>query len=255
MEICYDAYDPLHTPPTPPKRSNFYSGTGYLVVRPSTGGIVVSHPSAVDLVYLNLPRTHDTEASTAEVEDALATRMLRLGALWWPSWATYAGHRKRLHDEEVMYDFHHPPDTHVGYPSTGGVWVVRFSADVPSVVVVDAYGRSDETRRTFPVTPEGWYRRMEMVLSMDEKCEVIRDFGGVFFESAEECGYVATDLEGGREMFRWFEPLLGRMEDNEYVRSWTTVRREKREDDPDNDGIHHGEETGLVDGRRGCVFS
>ncbi|KAI8290477.1 hypothetical protein K4K60_005303 [Colletotrichum sp. SAR11_57] len=102
MEICYDAYDPSYAPPTPPKRSNIFNGSGYLVVRLSTGGIVVSHPSAVDLVYLGLPRTHDTCISTPAVEDALATRMLRLGAPWWPSWATYITHRKRLDDEGVM---------------------------------------------------------------------------------------------------------------------------------------------------------
>ncbi|EQB49901.1 hypothetical protein CGLO_10722 [Colletotrichum gloeosporioides Cg-14] len=254
MEICYDAFDPSYAPPTPPKRSNIFSGTGYLVVRPSTGGIVVFHPSAVDLVYLNLPRTHDTCTSTSEVEDAIATRMLRLGAPWWPSWSTYTRHQKRLHGG-VTYDFHHPPDTHVGYPSTGGVWVVRFSPDVPSVVVVDSEGRSDEPRRTFPVTPEGWHRRMEMVLSMDEKCGVIRDFDGVFFESVEECGYVATDLEGGRELFGRFEPLLRRMDDDGYAYNWNTARGEKRGDELDSDDIHRDGGNSVGDGRRGCVVS
>ncbi|KAJ0358498.1 hypothetical protein COL154_009124 [Colletotrichum chrysophilum] len=255
MEICYDAYEPSYTPPTPSKRSKIFNGAGYLVVRPSTGGIVVSHPSAVDLVYLNLPRTHDTCTSTPAVEDALATRMLSLGAPWWPSWAAYIFHRKRLDDEGVMYDFHHPPDTHVGYPSTGGVWVLRFSPDIPSVVVVNSEGRSDEPRRTFPLTPEGWHRRMEMVLSMNEKCEVIRDFGGVFFESVEECEYVATDLEGGREMFGRFEPLLRRMEDDGYAYNWNAIQRERRGDDPGSDDIRLGEEISLRDVRRGCVVS
>ncbi|KAL3293724.1 fungal specific transcription factor [Colletotrichum asianum] len=255
MEICYDAYDPTYTPPTPPKRSNIFSGAGYLVVRPSTGGIVVCHPSAVDLLYLNLPRTHDTCTSTPAVEDALATRMLSLGAPWWPSWATYTRRRKRLDDDGVMYDFHHPPDTHVGYPSTGGVWVVRFSPDVPSVAVVDSEGRSDEPRRTFPLTPEGWHRRIEMVLSMDEKCEVIRDFGGVCFESVEECEYIATGLEGGREMFGRFEPLLRRMEDDGCAYNWSTAQGEKRDDELESDDIHRDGETSVGDGRRGCVVS
>lgn len=92
--------------------------------------------------------------------------------------------------------------------------------------------------------------------TLDEKCEVIRDFGGVFFERVEECEYIVTDLEGGRrELFGRFEPLLRRMEDDGYAYNWNSVWRERRDDKLDGEHTHGDEESGSVDGRRRCVVS
>ncbi|KAJ0333878.1 hypothetical protein COL922a_010325 [Colletotrichum nupharicola] len=160
-------------------------------------------PSAVDLAYLELPRTHDTTRSTPDVEDDLAVRMLGLGATWWPNWVTYSRHKARI-DDDVIYDFHFPPKTYVGYPSTGGVWVMQFSPDQNWFDSLGQYGK----QRMWPEMPLDFHVRMGMVLSMDEKCEAIRDFGGVFWEKVAECGLVAKDLDEGREKWRGFEGHL-----------------------------------------------
>ncbi|KAJ0302385.1 hypothetical protein Brms1b_012045 [Colletotrichum noveboracense] len=154
-------WNPAYVPPILPKRSSFFSsGSGYLVTHPSTGGIVMMSPSAVDLAYLELPRTHDTTRSTPDVEDDLAVRMLGLGATWWPNWVTYSRHKARI-DDDVIYDFHFPPKTYVGYPSTGGVWVMQFSPDQNWFDSLGQYGK----QRTWPEMPLDFHVRMGMVLN------------------------------------------------------------------------------------------
>jgi hypothetical protein len=58
----------------------------------SSGGIVLSYFSAVELAHLNLSRTKPTSRSSDPVEDDLALRMLCLDAHWWPSWDLYTLH-------------------------------------------------------------------------------------------------------------------------------------------------------------------
>ncbi|KAK6200846.1 hypothetical protein LQW54_009429 [Pestalotiopsis sp. IQ-011] len=80
-------------------RSNIFGADGYLVAYPLIGGLVfLNNPLAVDLQYLGLPNTHDTARSPDE-DDELATRMVQLGAQWWPDWDVYLGHSSRIDDD------------------------------------------------------------------------------------------------------------------------------------------------------------
>ncbi|KAL0942011.1 uncharacterized protein CTRU02_204774 [Colletotrichum truncatum] len=244
--------------PTPPKRSNIFSGgAGFLVARPSIGGLVVSaKPSAIDLAHLGLPRTHDTQRPAAPAtDDDLATRMLRLGATWWPDWDTYARHLSRIQVDDVIYDFHFPPQTHVGYPSTGGVWVVKLSRDE---LWFDGFGRRDERTRTWPRKPKEWDLRMGMALDMDEKCSVIKLFGGTFYEDLEGCaGEVARSLKEGREMFGQYEELLRTMDDGEYVKKWLagSQKREHHSDSEDEYFWDDGAGNNRNGHGKGCLVS
>ncbi|KAH0426241.1 hypothetical protein CcaCcLH18_10470 [Colletotrichum camelliae] len=214
LEICDDIADPQYQHPPHPMRSNIFTGgPGHLVSHPSLGGIVISTPSSIDLQHLNLPRTHDTKFSSfsKSEEDDLAQRMLRLGAHWWPSWATYARHQERL-DNGTVYDFHMPPDVYVGYPSSGGVWVARYVPDRD-------HFRHGQTF-SLPQRPTEWNRVMHRVLTMDEKCEALKAFGATFYPRVEDCVDLPKSVEEGREKFQRYEKSLEDMDDDDYRSQW-----------------------------------
>ncbi|EON66291.1 hypothetical protein W97_05684 [Coniosporium apollinis CBS 100218] len=189
--------------------------SGEVTAYPSSGGIVLGHFSAVELAHLNLSRTKPANRSSDPAEeDDLALRMLRLGAHWWPSWGLYARHKKRIIDG-IPYDFHFPPVVNVGYPSSGkGVWVFKFSADKRT------WDEEDERKPYLEREPDDWAGRIRMVLTMDERCEVLKDFGATFYEKVEDCVDIAKTLQEGVDKGKRYEELLKRMEDLKYVDRW-----------------------------------
>lgn len=208
IDICRVPSFPWYEAPEPPLRSNFFNGgAGFLVTYPSLGGLVMSSPSPVDLQHLNIPRTHDTKRSSDQAqEDDLATRMLRLGANWWPDWDTYVRHRECL-DSSLYYDF--PPDVSVGYPSDGvGAWVAKFPAGIGRARGRGLGGRiRGDDGRDEPARRARWDERMRMVLSMDEKCEAMEDLGAVFYRRIELCPDVSKTVEEAKEKYRRYEDL------------------------------------------------
>ncbi|KAF9881518.1 hypothetical protein CkaCkLH20_00664 [Colletotrichum karsti] len=213
VEICEPVDNPHYAEPSHPLRSNIFNGgRGYLVAYPSIGGRVILTPTPVDLQYLDLPRTHDTERSLSSVEeDDLALRMLRLGAHWWPTWSIYARHRESLNNGTV-YDFHFPPDVVGGYPSSGGAWVAKYTPE--------RIQRFNERNFSLPMRPFEWDRVMRQVLTMDEKCAALKDFGARFYEDVRECEDIPKSLEEGRQQFQRYERHLEKMDDVEYQRRW-----------------------------------
>lgn len=172
----------LHRIPNACRRSNVFSGDGYVVAYPSTGGLVfLKDPSAVDLKYLELPNTHDAARSTTsdEAEDELALRMVQIGAQWWPDWDLYFRHSHAISETQVFYDYHFPSQVEVAFPSTGGVWVANFTQDSPRF----QHEHESPCKSWLPYAPDMWRRRLKYALSMDDKSKLIKETKSTFHGS------------------------------------------------------------------------
>ncbi|RYP58161.1 hypothetical protein DL770_010503 [Monosporascus sp. CRB-9-2] len=183
---------------------------------PSIGGIVLGHFTAVQLKQLNLSNL-DTAVRSRDPadEDNLALAMMRQGAHWWPSLSFYSHHYERLSGMSMPYDFHFPPCINVGYPSSGkGVWVFKFSEDV---VGWDDEGRS---KPYLDRIPPDWYGTINLALTADERCEILKRHGATFYDDVEDCNDIPKTLEEGYQRGKRYEELLKRMEDDEYLDRW-----------------------------------
>lgn len=187
------------------------------VAYPSAGGIVLGFFSAVELIYLNISRTETTKRSTDPAEeDDLATRMLKLGAYWWPSWEVYARHQAQINDN-ITYDYLFPPVLNVGYPqmsSGGGVWVLKFSADQQT------WDPEDMRKPYLERMPEDWPGSMDLVMTMDERCAVLKRFGATFYEKVEDCPDIAQSLPEAIQRGMRYAELLSKMNDVHYMCRW-----------------------------------
>ena len=145
------------------KRSEFGRGGCVVYGWPSSGGMLVKEPAdIVDLEFLGLDRFKASPRSQNVVEeDAFCERMRKLGAKWWESEGDYfnvlVGERERspLEASELVF----------GWPTTGGVWVLRF-----------------EDRQKRPKD----FGRLHMALNMDERCGIIEEYGGTFYPEPED---------------------------------------------------------------------
>lgn len=143
----------------------------------------------------------------AHEEDVLALRMVQLGAHWWPSRELYSRHRR----EDVPYVHHYPPDVNVCYPESGGLLVMRTWA-----------GKSPYLDGLPVVAPEksdDW-SRLTLCTNMEERCDVLREFGAVYYKSVKDCPDVPGSLEEGVAQGREYERLVKLMEDRDYVTEW-----------------------------------
>ncbi|KAI1385434.1 uncharacterized protein F4822DRAFT_413020 [Hypoxylon trugodes] len=130
---------------------------------PSYGGIYARHCTAVELDFLGLDRFHIAMRSLdQEEEDAHCNNMRRLGATWWESEDAY---RRNAMDPDKSND----PVTFVGWPPGGGVWVLRTTHD-------------DATARGIG--------RINNCHTMEERCRLIREMGGSFYENPREGLYL-----------------------------------------------------------------
>jgi hypothetical protein len=112
-------------------------------------------------------------------------------------------------DELVVYDFHFPPKLKVGFPSTGGVWIAKFTHDER------VFDPTDKRKPYLDRQPDD-FRRIEMALTMDERCEVLQGFGATFYKRVEDCDDIPKSLGEGLERGKRFEELLKQMDDAEY---------------------------------------
>ncbi|KAL9620540.1 MAG: hypothetical protein Q9160_004901 [Pyrenula sp. 1 TL-2023] len=196
-------------------RTEFLPNACKTIAYPSSGGIVLGHFTAIEVEYLNLSRLEPAKRSSDPAEeDDLALRMLHLGAHWWPSWSVFAYHSARI-AEGIPYDFHFPPNVQVGYPSSGeGLWVFKFSADEQT------WEEEDERKPYLARKPDDWNARIMMALTMDERCEVLKQFNATFYEKIEDCKDIPNSLEDGIQGGKGYEQLLKKMEDRIYVDEW-----------------------------------
>jgi hypothetical protein len=199
----------LSTPPTPPGRRiiacgpNVYRPTQRTVIDtetirvygwPSHGGVIIlSGASRADFDYLgwdilDLPRKRDWDQLA---EDEHCQKLLLLGATWYDSEARYkllaaaaVNHRptsERFENKEV------PAVTtkeglcvRVGWPSTGGLWVVEWDDPSFEELCDDSIGIFGGARYSDKGGLVGLAR------DMDERCEIIERIGGKFYACLED---------------------------------------------------------------------
>jgi len=198
------------------QRTEFFPQYCQVKAYPSMGGVVLGFFTAVQVKELGLsnmvptPRSHnDTE------EDNLALSMMRQGAHWWPTWDLYQRHYDCLTDKLVPYDFHFPPRINVGYPSSGsGVWVFKFSED--RMMLND----EEPIKPSLEYMPDDWYGRINMAVTADERCDVLKSFGARFYEEVKECDDIPNTVEEGRLRGERYALLLRKMEDDDYLDRW-----------------------------------
>jgi hypothetical protein len=124
----------------------------------------------VELLHLNLDRFKEANRSPDPAdEDEFCKRLRNLGAVWWPSEGDKVaalGERYLLKEEIVVQ---------TGWPSSGnGVWVLKYDA-------------------------KKWKERFEamllqLALNMDERCQIIKELGGSFFEDPGACEDLRFDM-------------------------------------------------------------
>ncbi|KAI0122404.1 hypothetical protein F4814DRAFT_208435 [Daldinia grandis] len=144
----------------PQFRTQFGVGPGAAVRGyPSYGGIYVLHCTAVELDFLNLDRFHIAMRSLDQTdEDTHCGNMRKLGATWWESEDAY---RRNF----MSPDRYNQPVVYVGWPASGGVWVLRTTHG-------DASSRG--------------IGRINNTYNMEERCRLIRQLGGSYYEHPED---------------------------------------------------------------------
>ncbi|KAM3074476.1 hypothetical protein ACMFMF_006485 [Clarireedia jacksonii] len=125
----------------------------------STGGVLVKEANILDMKFLSLDRLHPAERSDDAVEeDEFCGLMRKLGATWWNSrqeWAeAQIGLVELTEIQKRVLVF--------GWPTDGvGVWVLRYKSE-----------------REVPND----FGRINLVITMDEKIEVMKEYGALFYE-------------------------------------------------------------------------
>jgi hypothetical protein len=151
----------------------------------------------------------NTQASyDAKEEDILALRMMQIGGRWWPNEQLFDRHR----NADVAYGHHFPPNLDVGCPSCSeGLLILRTWAGNSQYL--------EGLPGVAPERPDEW-SRITLCVNMEERCEVLREFGAVFYNSVKECLDIPESLEEGVAQGKEYERLLKLMEDRDYVDRW-----------------------------------
>ena len=139
---------------------------------PSTGGVLIKGVCAVELLHLNLDKFKKANRSSDPTEeDEFCKRLRSLGARWWPS--------ERHHVDMMMAGKGYPEKeikvVQTGWPSSGnGVWVLKYNAkDLNARLRVQL---------------------LRLASNMDERCQVIKELGGSFFEDPGACEDLRFDI-------------------------------------------------------------
>lgn len=147
------------------ERTKFGTGPGGCVVYgyPSTGGVLVKEADLLDMLFLSLSRSHESQRSpSVDEEDRFCNLMRRTGAKWWSSredrLEVRLGAREMTEEEEKVLVF--------GWPTDGvGVWVLRYESD-----------------RQLPKD----FGRMSLAVNMEEKIQMMREYGATFVEDVTQ---------------------------------------------------------------------
>ncbi|KAI0098548.1 hypothetical protein GGR51DRAFT_538162 [Nemania sp. FL0031] len=139
------------------------------------GGVWIKELTPVEMSFLAIDRFQDTPRALEQAdEDAFCARLRMHGASFWtlpPQWPEHVIWCEAVDDcveptKKVSLE--------VGFPASGGMWMLD--------------------------TSQGWdglYPRslgLRNALTMDERCEVIRDLGGRFCEDIQVCPEMAALL-------------------------------------------------------------
>ncbi|GIJ98257.1 hypothetical protein Aspvir_000373 [Aspergillus viridinutans] len=143
-------------------RTSFGAGPGTSVYGwPSKGGLyVLQSYDGVELGFLQLDRFNSTIRSQDPAEeDAHCANMRKLGAPWFESEEAFilsALQHSRPH-KQVLF---------AGWPSTGGVWVLK---------------------TTYAEASSRGLGGIKNALNMEERCQAIERLGGSFYADPKDC--------------------------------------------------------------------
>ncbi|KAL8842263.1 MAG: hypothetical protein Q9170_000589 [Blastenia crenularia] len=154
---------------------------------PTYGGIVLGTVRGVELEWLGLSRSEPSLRSLdPQEEDEFCYQMLRLGGQWFKSEA-FRDNRESRASGGYPYDENFPPKLQVGYPGSGGVWVLKqlHSEELP-----------DE------------FAKVEMAFTMDERCVALEAVGAKFYANISDCTDIPASLEDGITIGKYWEAML-----------------------------------------------
>jgi hypothetical protein len=182
--------DPDHFPDMKPDTSvRTQFGTVNCLVRgyPSSGGIVQGAFTGAELEWLGLSRSQpSSRSSDPHAEDEFSFQMLRLGAQWWRSECFYDQRSSQI-SGGYPWPENHPPTLDVGYPSTGGVWVLKTQSG--------------------DFEPED-FAKVIMAFTMDERCAALEKVGATFYPNVDDCPDIAKSLEDGIAIGKQWEERM-----------------------------------------------
>ncbi|GLB01628.1 hypothetical protein AtubIFM57258_000037 [Aspergillus tubingensis] len=166
--------DCVHTEPEPRFWAEYGLGPGVAVYGfPSRGGFYVLRECVgVELDFLGIDRFGNTERPSKSdpdwqaKEEAHCDRMRHLGAKWFETY------RDEL--EFMFFRTREDTDPYVsfGWPDGGGVWVLNTT-----------YGRASELGTAI----------IHNAKNMEERCELIKRLGGIFYADPSDCPYLNLD--------------------------------------------------------------
>ncbi|KAI1277359.1 hypothetical protein F5Y07DRAFT_111069 [Xylaria sp. FL0933] len=165
--------DPPVEPFEPLKRYSLHYGK---VACWQDGGVWIKELTPVEMSSLAIDRFQDTARALEQAdEDAFCARLRMHGASFWqlpPQWPEYITWCEAI---DYCVEPTKKVSLEVCFPASGGVWVLD--------------------------TSQGWdvlYPQslgLRNALTMDERCEVIKDLGGRFCEDIQACPEMAALLE------------------------------------------------------------
>ena len=142
----------------------------YSLVGPRRGGVLIKEPAnTVDLEFLSVNQLKARSSSiNAAEKDVFCANMRKIGAKSWESEEDYivavVGERERTLQESV--------ELFVDWLATEGVWILLF-----------------EDKEKMPRD----FGRFHMALNMDERCLVIEENGGTFYDEAPDMEKIVAE--------------------------------------------------------------
>jgi hypothetical protein len=116
---------------------------------PSDGGMYVKRVDNAQLEYLSLREDENPLRFSDPVEeDAFCERLLLLGAEW---------RQDQVLHETNPWEY----DLEVGYPTTGGVWILKAARPLP---------------------PK--FEKLYSASNMDERCQILQELGAAFYDDS-----------------------------------------------------------------------
>jgi hypothetical protein len=148
-------------------------------------GVWIAHLSLVEMNHLGIDRFHDTPRSMNQTEeDEFCARLRTYGASFWSLPPEWRDGYVSCQDLNMCADPAIKVDYRVAFTPEGGMWVLDISSS----------GGEGHP-------PEFWLA--SHAITMEERCNVLKELGAKFCESLEACPETATFLKDTAELLRW----------------------------------------------------
>ncbi|KAH9218665.1 hypothetical protein DL95DRAFT_458242 [Leptodontidium sp. 2 PMI_412] len=157
--------------------------TNRILCWPSIGGIIITDDmSSVEYSYLGLDHLEINQRSyNSTEEDAFCRKLRKTGGKWWDSYWDWIKATQMLlrhmspTEKEVL---------HLGWPETGGVWLLRYENKYPHVI-----------RHGTP-TEKAYNEIINNATTMEERWRAIKSCRGTFFKDPRDSEYIKPVLDG-----------------------------------------------------------